>query len=164
MKMTVERETNSIFSFLIISRFASDFSRHDNLKYCIFQKKTRLFGNAKKIMLKIIAIAMVFLESLVQPTKASGIDYSGVPQDGRGGAMPVAGFGWVGYLTPRSVVAVEPIHMRVDAMPVRETPIQLPPSFLPAGSAAASLTRIPEAGTSFFVSLVALALVLHRRR
>ena len=115
-------------------------------------------------MLRIIAIAMVFLGSLVSPTEASGIDYSGVPQEGRGGAMPVAGFGWVGYLTPTKVVAVEPVQMQVDALPVRDGPIQLPPSFLPAGSAAASLTAVPEPGTSLLVGLVAVALVLRRRR
>ena len=115
-------------------------------------------------MLRIVAIAMLFFGSLVEPTEAAGIDYSGVPQDGRGGAMPVAGFGWVGYLAPKKVVAVEPIQMQVDAVPVREVPIQLPPSFLPAGSAAASLTQVPEPGASLFVGLAALALLLRRRR
>lgn len=117
-----------------------------------------------KIMLRIIAIAMVVLGSLVQPTEASGIDYSGIPQEGRGGGMPVAGFGWVGYLAPKRVVAVEPIHMQVETVPVRETPIQLPPSFLPAGSAAASLTHVPEPGPSLLFGLVAILLVMRRRR
>ena len=115
-------------------------------------------------MLRIIAIAMVLFGGLVKSTEASGIDYSGVPQEGRGGAMPVAGFGWIGYLTPKKVVAVEPIQMQAEALPVRETPIQLPPAYLPAGSAAASLTPVPEPRASWILGLVAMMLALRRRR
>jgi hypothetical protein len=130
-----------------------------------FPEYRRIFWNPKvDTMLRIVAIAMVFFGSLVRPTEAAGIDYSGVPQEGRGGAMPVAGFGWIGYLTPKRVVTVEPIQMQADAAPVREIPAHLPPSFLPAGSAAASLTRVPEPGSAFLVGLVAMVLALRRRR
>lgn len=116
-------------------------------------------------MLRIIAVAMVLFGSLVTPTEASGIDYSGVPQDGRGDAMTVAGLGWVGYLTPQRVVAVEPVQMQVDATPVaREITIQPSPAFLPAGSAAASLTRVPEPGSALLLGLAVGAFVLRRRR
>lgn len=93
------------------------------------------------------------------------MDYSGVPQEGRGGAMPVAGFGWVGYLTPKKVMAVEPVQMQADAVPARDHhPMQTPPSFVPTGSAATSLTQVPEPGPSLFVGLALFGLVLQRRR
>lgn len=79
--------------------------------------------------------------------------------------MPVAGFGWVGYLTPKRIlVPVEPIHMQVDAVPVREAPGHLSPAFLPAGSAAASLTQVPEPGVSLLTAMVAVMVVLRRKR
>ena len=92
------------------------------------------------------------------------MDYSGVPEEGKEGAMPVAGFGWVGYLSPKNVVTVEPIHMQADAAPAREAAIPLSPAFLPAGSAAASLTQVPEPGSSLLVGMAALVVAFRRRR
>lgn len=114
-------------------------------------------------MLRIIAIAMVFFGSLVRPAAAVTMDYSGVPVDGRGGAMPVAGFGYVGYLTPVNVVRVEPVRLQVDAVPVRESPVRALPGYLPAGSSAASLTQVPEPGSAVLAGLAGLVLLRRRR-
>jgi hypothetical protein len=114
-------------------------------------------------MLRIIAIAMVIFGSLAVSVEALTMDYSGVPVEGRGGAMPVAGFGWVGYLTPRTVVPVEPVRLQVDAVPAGESPAMVSPDYLPAGSSAASLTQVPEPSSAILTGLAGLALLRRRR-